>query len=107
MLKDVIIPGLSGDAKEKAEKLLNEDISPYEEENIIQTILADYYNELSESEKISFQKELTVRMNSFEESWQKEMQKTLIHKIHIDADDISYIGKGEVSGSPAQSIFNG
>ncbi|MEK6896796.1 MAG: beta-propeller domain-containing protein [Nanoarchaeota archaeon] len=100
MLKDVIIPGLSGDAKEKAEKLLNEDISPYEEENIIQTILADYYNELSESEKISFQKELTVRMNSFEESWQKEMQKTLIHKIHIDADDISYIGKGEVSGSP-------
>ena len=42
MLKDVIIPGLSGDAKEKAEKLLNEDISPYEEENIIQTILADY-----------------------------------------------------------------
>ena len=100
MLKDVIIPSLSGDAKEQAEKLLNEDISPYEEENMIQAILADYYNELSESEKNSFQEELIERANSFEEDWQKEMQRTVIHKIHIDADDISYIGKGEVSGSP-------
>ena len=100
MLKEVIIPGLSGNAKEQAEKLWDKDISPYEEENMIQAILADYYNELSDSEKNSFQEELSERMNSFEEAWQKEMQRTIIHKIHIDADDISYIGKGEVSGSP-------
>lgn len=100
ILEEVVLPSLTGDARAQAEELMDSDRPLYEKNEVIQALLADNYNTLSESEKESFQRDINTRMNDFQEDWRNEMQKTVIHKIKMDADIIEYVGKAEVRGSP-------
>lgn len=98
MTEEVILPSLEGDARSKAEEILSGSESFYEKQAALQNLLGEYYNALSADGKASLEEELADRMNEFEETWQREMQRTTIHKISVDADEISYVGKTDVPG---------
>ncbi len=99
MLKEVILPSLSGDVRDQADDIMSSDASIYEKQEQIQRLIASYYNTLSEEEKATFASEMSDRASKFEQEWQKETQRTEIHKISIDGNDIEYIGKGDVPGT--------
>lgn len=99
MLTEVILPSLTGTVREQAEDIMNSDASIYEKQEQIQQLIATHYNTLTESEKAEFATEISSRTNEFEQEWQKDTQRTEIHKIAIDGNDISYVGKGDVPGT--------
>lgn len=100
ILDEVMLPSLNAETRDKAEQALDKTENIWEKNEIVQVVIADYYNTLPSDEKESFQKGISQRMAEFQEDWRNEMQKTVIHKIAVSANDISYTGKAEVPGSP-------
>lgn len=100
IIDEVMLPELNRETQSKAQEALKSVSTIWEKKEIVQLIVGDYYNLLSESKKESFQKAINERLQDFEEDWRAEMQKTVVYKIAIDADEINYIGKAEVPGSP-------
>ncbi|MEK6858523.1 MAG: beta-propeller domain-containing protein [Nanoarchaeota archaeon] len=98
MMDEVIVASLTGEARDEAESIANSNRPTYEKNELIQDIIATTYNTLSDDEKAAFQKTIAERLQAFQQDWRAEMQKTVIHKITIDADRVTYAGKGEVPG---------
>ncbi len=76
----------------------NNDISVYEKEQRIQEIISDYYNSLDSDNKEAFLEEISEKRKEAEAEIAKESQKTIIHKIEINRDNVEYKAKGEVPG---------
>lgn len=98
MLEEVVIASLEGDARSEALDILESDRELYVKENALQELMAETYNELSINEKADFEARLRENMQAFQDQWEKETQKTVIHKIELDRLDIQYTAKGEVPG---------
>jgi len=64
-----------------------------------QSIFETYYNKLPENEKQEFMKKIQEKSQEIEKDIQKETQKTVIHKIEINDNKISYKARGEVPGT--------
>ena len=95
----VLLPLLKGDARDKIKQILQDTSKEqYQQQQEIEEIFEFYYNSLSQDEKSAFEKDGSERAQKFEADWQKETQKTVIHKISIDKDKITYAAKGEVPG---------
>ena len=67
--------------------------------NKVQELLEEHYNKLSQNERDKFQKDLAEKMQDVEAEIQKEIQKTIVHKISINKDEIKYLARGEVPGT--------
>ena len=67
--------------------------------NKFQETLENYYNKLNSGEKEQFDEDLAEKTSKAEAKIQKETQKTIIHKISINENNIEYKSRGEVPGN--------
>ena len=99
MLEEVYEPLFdSMNKKDEFKDILDSEDSDYEKLGKLQKIVREYSSSLSGEEKSDFDKELMERLNDYEVKIQKEREKTIIHKINIDKNEINYEGVGDVPG---------
>ena len=97
-VEEVALPILPGNLDNQINEIQDSDIREYEKQGQIRKIIFDYSLSLTGQEKADFDKELMTITEEFETNIQKQMEKTVIHKINIDKEDINYQGSGEVPG---------
>ena len=110
--EEVYYPILSNEYDNKIKKVLDSDKNNWEKLNEMQEIVNDYGNSLEDSKEISdFSSDLMGRLEEFNIKIQKETEKTVVHKINVDKDNIGYQGVGEVPGNVLNQFsmdeFNG
>ena len=65
----------------------------------ISTILQNYYNTLSESDKSNLYEKIQQSLADYDAKLQQDLQKTVIHKIALGANGtLNYVARGEVQG---------
>jgi len=88
--------------EEVADKLLSGDEEDKEPDYLkiskINKIIFDYSTSLKGDEKEEFDSKLQELTKEFQLIMQKKMERTVVHKINIDRDEIKYEGVGEVPG---------
>ncbi|MDP3026203.1 MAG: beta-propeller domain-containing protein, partial [Nanoarchaeota archaeon] len=98
--KEVYYPILSSKYDDKIKEVLDSDKNNWEKLNEMQEIVNDYGNSLENSNEISdFSSDLMKKLEEFNIKIQKETEKTVVHKINVDNDNIEYLGVGEVPGT--------
>ena len=95
---EVVMPLLPSQEKEKVQEILDSDKTSWDKMGETQQIINDYSNSLQGKEKENFDKELMEKLQDFSIKIQKEMEKTIVHKINIDGKNIEYKASGEVPG---------
>ena len=98
LIKEVYIPILPSEYKQKIDKIQGYDISESSKFNEIQLIVQEYLFSLTEAERENLQDELEEKINNAQQKIQKELEKTIIQKISIDGMDIELEDSGEVPG---------
>ncbi len=83
----------------KVENVLSSDKKIYEKNGEISEIINDYMISLEGEELYLFNQEFENALYEFSVKMQKETEKTVVHKIHVDEDEIEYEAMGEVPGS--------
>ena len=96
--EEVYYPLLSDEYDNKIKKVLDSDKNNWEKLNEMSEIVNDYSQELKADDFSDFSKELSDRMEEFNIEIQKQTEKTIIHKINVNKDNIEYKGVGEVPG---------
>jgi uncharacterized secreted protein with C-terminal beta-propeller domain len=96
--EEVAYPLLPSDKDEEVEEILEAKEFDYLKLGKIKKIIFDYSMSLTGSEKEELDSKLQDLTEDFQLIIQKKMEKTVIHKINIDEDEISYKGVGEVPG---------
>ncbi|MDD5191720.1 MAG: beta-propeller domain-containing protein [Candidatus Nanoarchaeia archaeon] len=102
LAEQVYYPILSDEYDDRIKQVLDSDASNWEKLNEMQSIVKEYGDSLSlksGKEMSDFSDELMKKLNDFEIKIKKEVEKTVIHKINVDADKIEYKGVGEVPGN--------
>jgi len=98
LLNEGIIPILPSDLMEKAEDIMNTDMSINEKYGEVIVMVQDYSLSLKGNEKEEFDSALNKAMNEFAQNISKEYEKTVVMKIGINEEDIDFSGSGEVPG---------
>ncbi len=101
VMREIIFPRLSSDDQEKIRNI--ESVKSYiltKDEKMRKTamILERFGDNLEKEEKKKLEKELAAAMKKKYADISKELEKTIIHKISINKDDIEYKTDGEVVG---------
>ncbi len=99
-LNDVILPLIPQEIKDKIASVQGLGISANAKMVEIESILSDYNNKLNITQRNDLQTQMQDRYDAAMASIQKEMQKTVIHKIDINNGAVEYKATGEVPGSP-------
>lgn len=99
LVKDVFLPLLPDEEKQGVRDIIESDKSSSEKWDQISEIVNTYSNSLTGEEKSDFDTSLMQRMSDFQNAIQKDYEKTGIHKIHVDNDEITYVTSGEVLGN--------
>ncbi|VVB78341.1 Beta propeller domain protein [uncultured archaeon] len=97
-VNDVYLPIVPDFLKEKINEILVSGISGYEKQIKIQEAIVDYSNSLKGEEKSNFDSKLQKALEDFQLKLAKESEKTVVHKINIDKDKITYLGSGDFPG---------
>jgi inhibitor of cysteine peptidase len=79
-------------------KIENSNLEYYEKQQKIERLVNDYFNKLSETDKVLIEGDYHEGLREYELSLSKIIERTLIHKISIDKSDINYESSGEVPG---------
>ncbi|MBI2631720.1 beta-propeller domain-containing protein [Candidatus Pacearchaeota archaeon] len=98
IVEDVILPLLPLEEKEKVVEIMKSSESDYGKFNLAMKITKDYSDSLSGEDKNAFDQRLQKELEAFKLRIGKESEKTVIHKINIDKERITYEGVGEVFG---------
>ncbi len=98
LIKEVFIPELTSELKERINKIKNYDISEQSKFNEIQMIVEQWLLGMAEEERDEFEEEMEEKMEEVQIRIQKEIEKTIIQKISIDGMDIEMEDSGEVPG---------
>ncbi|MBD3252694.1 helix-turn-helix domain-containing protein [Candidatus Pacearchaeota archaeon] len=93
-----ILPGYKDDEVREILEEENSDRYYYRKLNAIKKVIYDYSLSLKGEKKGDFDEELLELEKKFQLNIQKEMEKTVVHKIHIDNEDIEYKSVGEAPG---------
>jgi len=96
--EQVYFPILPNMYNGEIQEVLDSDEQVYDKLNKMQIIIDYYSNSLKGNEKAEFDEGLYNGLMEFEINMQKQMEKTIVHKINIDEQDIEYIGFGEAPG---------
>src|SRR3989344_2274079 len=99
MISGGLIPIMPESEKDQVESIINSDKGVYEKYNALYRLASNYSQSLRGEEKSDFDKSLRDSLRGIEDEINKEYMKTVINKISIDKEDISYEGKGEVYGT--------
>ena len=97
-VKEVALPIMPNEQDSKINEILDSDKRDYEKQGLINKIIFDYSFSLKGQEKADFDEEFKTLTEEFEIKIQKQMEKTIVHKINIDEEKINYEGSGEVPG---------
>ena len=95
---EVVIPLLPEDKDEEILSIKNSGDNSYQKYSEINNIIYDYSTKLTGKEKEEYDQKLLDLTEDFELAISKEYDKTVIHKINVDKDNINYKGVGEVPG---------
>jgi len=98
-IEEVYLPILPQKEREEIELIRDSDKRGWEKLNEIEEIILDYSDSLTGEEKAEFDENLMKRMQDFEVRIQKQYEKTVIHKINVDENQITYKTSGEVPGN--------
>ncbi len=99
MIKEVVLPIVPSNEGNEIRGILSSDESFFEKSNEINKIVSDYSSSLEGRDKDDFDQKLYNGMNEFVQELREEREKTVIHKIGVDEEEIEYITEGEVKGS--------
>lgn len=99
MVEEVYLPALPDEQDEKINQVMASNSQVYQKSREIQNILENYIKSLKPGELEEFSEEFQQALEEYYIELQKQTEKTIIHKIEIDKDDISYQSVGEVPGS--------
>lgn len=102
VLKEIVYPRLSAKDQEKIAKIeATENFILNEEEKMqkIGVIMERFSSSLTDEEMEKLEKEMTEAIKRKYQDISKELEKTVIHKISIDKDQLQYQATGEVTGS--------
>lgn len=83
---------------EKIRKLVGYDISDNSKLNELEIILDNFYNSLSNDERLRVQNEFNNKLQDYYKEHSRELEKTGIVK--ISTDNLEVVSTGEVPGSP-------
>ncbi len=100
--REILLPRLSETDRAlvaKIEAVTNDILTESEKKSKVQQILNRYLNSLSVADQESYEKELAAKMKQKYTDLAKEMEKTIVYKIAISGDTLTYKAKGEVTGS--------
>ncbi|NQZ85141.1 MAG: beta-propeller domain-containing protein [Nanoarchaeales archaeon] len=104
MFFKVVVPMLPGDIQNDIAEI-EEDLeqgsmkSHLEAWDKISLVLENMYNYMDEDEKNTLVKEMGEVVTDYEAKVEDERSRTVIHKLGIDRDIITYKGRGEVRGT--------
>jgi uncharacterized secreted protein with C-terminal beta-propeller domain len=97
--EEVYYPLLPNEYDNKIKKVLDSDKNNWEKLSEMKEIVNDYGNSLENSKDMSdFSAELMKNLEEFNVKIQKQTEKTIVHKINVNKDNIEYKGVGEVPG---------
>ncbi len=101
VLRELIYPQLSEKTQSKIAEIENVPsyiLNKREKNSKISRFLERYMAKLSDKEKEQWEKDLAVAMKAKYQDISKELEKTVIHKIAINKNKLTYIASGEVTG---------
>jgi len=98
LIKKAVIPIVPDFEKQKINEILNSNSYEYSKWKKIGIIVEEYYNSLSENEKVSFNQTLFDNLNTIKAELEKEREKTVINKFSIKDGKIEYQASGKVPG---------
>ncbi|MDP2685197.1 MAG: beta-propeller domain-containing protein [bacterium] len=102
VLRDMVYPKLSAKRQQQIndiEDTPNHVLSRSEKLIKMSLIVSQYVMNLSENEQETIQAELEKNLKAKYDDISKELEKTVIHKIAMDEDKLTYKGSGEVTGN--------
>ncbi|MEN9626242.1 MAG: hypothetical protein RL557_570 [archaeon] len=80
------------------EKIMNSDEDEYMKQSRMQELIYQKSLSLKGDEKETFDAQLKTLTENFEMKMSKDYEKTVVHKISVDEDEINYETSGEVPG---------
>jgi len=98
LVDEVMKPLLPRSERAKIKEIMDSDKSFSEKSREVQKVVQDYSDTLVGDEKAEFDGALAEALDQFLKDLAKDIEKTIIHKIGIDALDIEYLTSGEVPG---------
>jgi len=98
LIERTIIPFMPQDVKAEIEKIQSSNISKYEKNYEISSVLNKYVQSLDPEEGAKLLKQMEEKAKEVMAELEKEMDKTIIHKIAVDKNNIDYKTNGEVPG---------
>jgi uncharacterized secreted protein with C-terminal beta-propeller domain len=98
-LDEVILPLTPADIDTQITIIRNSGASSSEKMTQIGEIFQEYYNGLSSGEKEAFMQQMQDRMVDFQVKIQKELEKTVVHRIEVENGRIDYKSQGSVPGT--------
>lgn len=102
VMKELIVPRLNAKDQAQVKKIENTDndvLSKQEKLAKIGQIIQKYQMTLPQTEQGNLQKELEAKMKQKYADISRELEKTVIHKIAIDKDNLKYQTVGEATGA--------
>jgi uncharacterized secreted protein with C-terminal beta-propeller domain len=98
MIEEVYSKVLPTSEFKKIEEIISSDSKEHIKIREVNEVVEDYGNSLEGEEQGEFSKKLMEALEDFQIKISKEEEKTVIYKININKDEISYQGIGEVPG---------
>ncbi|MFH1425200.1 MAG: beta-propeller domain-containing protein [archaeon] len=95
---EVVMGALPISEREKVKEIIGSDDEYWEKNRRINDIIDVYVVSLEPEEGLRYMEIVEERARAFSEKMQKEMEKTIVHRIEIDGMEIDYEAKGEVPG---------
>ncbi len=100
MINEIIMPIVPANVAAEMSSIQRSNATEYEKLQQTGEALNKHMSTLSEEQKRDLQAQAEKRMNDFAIKIQKEMQKTIIHKISVSNGKVEYKAHGEVPGTP-------
>jgi uncharacterized secreted protein with C-terminal beta-propeller domain len=98
IIDEVIIPAVPFEQQQKINGIKNTNESKYEKMQEIEKVFQDYVGSLNPEEAARVMNDTQQKMEKVQIEIDKEMEKTVIHKISVDKGDIEYKASGNVPG---------
>jgi uncharacterized secreted protein with C-terminal beta-propeller domain len=102
VMKDYLLPSLGADDQDKIAKIEAADsfmLSVSEKTNKVRQILEHFISSKSETDQKALQDGLTAKLKLDYKTIEPEMEKTIIHKVALNGQQLVQAGSGEVRGS--------
>jgi len=98
IVEKAVLPSVPSHIKSQINAIRNSDDDEYEKMEKIGDVIQDYIETLNPEQAADFMKTMEEKMEDVYEEIAKEMEKTVVHRIHVSGSTIEYKTSGEVPG---------